>query len=150
MTMLRIAQSTRTAAPRIAARRQLSSKGASPLEADYGPLATHFFHKMTFFQAFATPLYFMVPDRWTDGTMNKAFGLLLSGMLAFHSWMGLNYVATDYVPKLSKKLLPPFRIVNAGIGIVTLLGLSRIALADGGIQGCIKGLWNPPPKKEQK
>lgn len=148
--MLRLAQSTRLAAPRTAARRQLSSKGTSPLEADYGPLATHFYHKLTFFQAIATPLYFMVPDRWTDSTMNKAFGLVLSANFAFHSWMGMNYVATDYVPKISKALLGPARIFNAGLGAVTLLGLSRIALADGSIQGCIKGLWNPPPKKEDQ
>ena len=148
--MLRLAQATRLAPPRIAARRQLSNKGASPLEADYGPLATHVYHKLTFFQALAAPLYFLVPDRWTDSTMNKAYGLLLSATFAFHSWMGMNYVATDYVPKLSKALLGPARIFNAGLGAVTLLGLSRIALADGSIQGCIKGLWNPPPKKEDK
>mmetsp|Transcript_14982 Transcript_14982/g.27068 ORF Transcript_14982/g.27068 Transcript_14982/m.27068 type:complete len:146 (+) Transcript_14982:163-600(+) len=145
--MLRIAQSTTTRSVPFA-RRQLSSKAPSPLEADYGPLATHVYHKVTFFQAFAVPLYFMVPDRWTDGTMNKAFGLLLAGMISFHSWMGISYVCTDYVPKISKSLLGPSRILNAGLGAVTLLGLSRIALSDPGIKGTIKGLWNPPPKKE--
>lgn len=90
--MLRIAQSTRAVAPRAVARRQFSARGPAALEADYGPLATHFYHKVTFFMAMATPVYFMVPDRWTDGTMNKAFGLLLSGCISFHSWMGLNYV----------------------------------------------------------
>jgi succinate dehydrogenase hydrophobic anchor subunit len=146
--MLRIAQSSSVRAAPVA-RRQLSSKGASPLEADYGPLATHVYHKATFFQAFAVPLYFMVPDRWTDGTMNKAFGLLLAATISFHSWMGMNYVCTDYVPKISKQLLGPARIFNAGLGAVTLLGLGRIALSDPGIKGCIKGLWNPPPKKEE-
>lgn len=147
--MLRIA--AQSPATRIVARRQFSSSKPTALEADYGPLATHFYHKVTFFMAVATPIYFMVPDRWTDGTMNKAFGLALSGAISFHSWMGLNYVCTDYVPKISKSLLGPSRFVTAGIGAVTLLGLSKIALSDGSIKGVIKGLWNPPPpKKEEK
>jgi succinate dehydrogenase hydrophobic anchor subunit len=157
--MLRIAsaQSTRvaiTVTPRIhiatggRISRQLSSK-VGPLEADSGGLATHTHHAMTTFLAVATPIYFAVPDRWVDGNMNKAFGILMAINISAHSWIGLNYVATDYVPKLSKALLGPARIVNAGIGAITLLGLCRIALADGSIKGAIKGLWNPP-KKEQK
>ena len=80
--------------------------------------------------------------------MNKALGLVLAATISFHSWMGMNYVCTDYIPKISKSLLGPSRIFNAGLGAVTLLGLGRIALSDPGIKGTIKGLWNPPPKKE--
>lgn len=156
--MLRIAsaRSTRvaiTVTPRIHIARggshcRLSSK-VGPLEADSGGLATHTHHAMTTFLAVATPIFFAVPDRWVDGNMNKAFGIIMAINISAHSWIGLNYVATDYVPKLSKALLGPARIVNAGIGAITLLGLCRIALADGSIKGAIKGLWNPP-KKEQK
>ena len=59
----------------------------------------------------------------------------------------MNYVATDYVPKISKKLLGPARVFNAVLGIVTLAGLSKIALNNkGGVKGTVKGLWRP--KKE--
>lgn len=59
----------------------------------------------------------------------------------------MNYVATDYVPKISKGLLGPFRVINAVLGVVTFVGLSKIALnGKGGIKGTVKGLWKP--KKE--
>jgi succinate dehydrogenase hydrophobic anchor subunit len=37
-----------------------------------------------------------------------------------HGWVGLNYVATDYV-QISKAMMGPARIVNVGIAIVTLI-----------------------------
>jgi len=65
----------------------------------------------------------------------------------------MNYVATDYVPKVSKKLLGPARIFNAGLCGITLLGLTKMSLTSpGGIKGAVKGLWNPLPEtgKETK
>lgn len=131
-------------------RRQFSTTGTgSPLEADSGKLATHTYHTMTLSLAVLAPVYFLIPDSMTDGIVDKAVGLLLSANVTAHSWIGLNYVATDYVPKVSKKLLGPARIVNAGLATVTFLGLARISLSSkGGIKGCIKGLWNPPPAEK--
>jgi succinate dehydrogenase hydrophobic anchor subunit len=108
-------------------------------------LATNVYHKGHLALAVMVPAYLMVPDSYTDGFFNKAFGLVLTANVAVHSWIGLNYVCTDYVPKVSQKLLGPARILNAGIAVVTFLGLARIAVSSkGGIKGCIKGLWNPP------
>lgn len=127
------------------ARRRFAS---GPLEADSGSMATHGHHMMTMALAGLTPVYFLVPDSYSDGIFNKVFGVALSATITAHSWIGLNYVATDYVPKVSKALLGPARIANAGIAVVTLFGLTRIAVSSpGGIKGCVKGLWNP--KKEE-
>lgn len=80
--------------------------------------------------------------------VDKTFGILLSGAISAHSWIGLNYVATDYVPKFSKSFIGPVRVVNAALGVVTFLGLSTIALNDrGGIKGTIMGLWRPSKKE---
>eukprot|EP00934_Nitzschia_sp_Nitz4_P003589 Nitzschia sp. Nitz4//scaffold121_size67750//2847//3281//NITZ4_006059-RA/size67750-processed-gene-0.14-mRNA-1//-1//CDS//3329534324//3579//frame0 len=126
------------------ARRKLSS---GPLEADSGAMATHTHHAMTAALAVMAPLYFMVPDSMTDGFVNKIFGVALSGTISAHSWIGLNYVCTDYVPKISKSLLGPSRIASAGMAVITFLGLTKVAISSpGGIKGCVKGLWNP--KKE--
>lgn len=128
-----------------ASRRKFAS---GPLEGDAGNLATHGHHAMTTALIGLAPAYFLVPDSYTDGIFNKVFGVGLSATITAHSWIGLNYVATDYVPKLSKALLGPARIVNAGLAVVTFLGLSRIAVSSpGGIKGCVKGLWNPPKKE---
>jgi succinate dehydrogenase hydrophobic anchor subunit len=130
-------------------RRLLSAKAPAPLEADSGGLATHVHHAMTISLAVLTPIYFIVPDSYTDSAVNKTFGVFLSANFAAHSWIGLNYVATDYVPKVSKALLGPARFVNFGIAVITFLGMSKIAIAGpGGIKGALKGLWNP--KKDDK
>lgn len=127
-----------------AARRKFAS---GPLEADSGGLATHVHHSISTALLGLAPVYFMVPDNYTDGIVNKIFGVGVSGAITAHSWIGLNYVATDYVPKVSKALLGPARIFNAGLALVTFVGLSRIAVSSpGGIKGCVKGLWNPPKK----
>lgn len=126
-------------------RRKFSS---SPLEADSGKLGTSVYHATTLSLAVLTPAYFLVPDSYTDGVFNKALGVFVSATVTAHSWIGLNYVATDYVPKISKKLIGPARIANAGLAAITFLGLARIAVSSkGGIKGCIKGLWNPPQEK---
>ncbi|KAL3945248.1 MAG: hypothetical protein SGBAC_000659 [Bacillariaceae sp.] len=99
--------------------------------------------------AVVAPTYFLIPSSMTDGFVDKAMGVVLASHIAAHQWIGMNYVATDYVPKVSKSLMGPARIVNAGLAGVILLGLSKIALSSpGGIKGCISGLWNPPEQKK--
>ncbi len=56
----------------------------------------------------------------------------------------MNYVATDYVPKLSKKLLGPARVFNLLLAAVTFVGLGKIALvSEKGLKGTVLGLWKP-------
>ena len=118
-----------------------SSSSSSLLAGDAGTKATHLHHKLTTALAFATPLYLLAP--LSDASMiNKAFGLGIATVTAGHSWIGLNYVATDYMPKISKSLVGPARLVNAALAILTFVGLGRIALNDaGGIRGTVLGLW---------
>ena len=126
------------------ARRNLSDRPSSALAGDTGRKATHIHHAMTSFLAVATPIVMFTPDSYTDGIINKGFGMLVATTVSAHSWIGMNYVATDYVPKISKGLIGPARVFNAALGLVTFVGLSKIALNDkGGIKGTIKGLWRP-------
>ena len=106
---------------------------------------------MTLGLAVMSPLYFAVPDSYTDGFVNKLFGALLAVNITAHSHIGLNYVATDYVPKISKALLGPARFAIFGLSAITLVGLGKIAVASpGGIKRVVKGVWNPLPKEEKK
>mmetsp|Transcript_51488 Transcript_51488/g.124324 ORF Transcript_51488/g.124324 Transcript_51488/m.124324 type:complete len:173 (-) Transcript_51488:1678-2196(-) len=130
-------------------RMMMSTSSPGPLEADSGGLATHAYHTLNLGLAVATPLYFILPIE--NGIFGKIFGVALAGSMSAHSWVGLNYVATDYVPKVSKALLPPARIAIAGMCGITFVGLSIMSVASpGGIKGCVKGLWNPAPKDEKK
>lgn len=120
------------------------------LEADIN-FGARVHHTVTVFLAVATPAFFAVPDSWTDGILNKTFGLVLSANIAAHSWIGLNNVASDYAPKLSKKALGPARVVSAALCGVMLLGLVKINFGSaGGIKGVVKGLWNPPAEEKKE
>jgi len=124
---------------------------SNPLQGDAGNIATHIHHKMTTFLAVATPIYFLAPIDAEGGSTslpNKAFGTLLAINISAHSWIGLNYVITDYIPKISKSLTGPARFVTAGLAGVTLIGLGRVATNDqGGIRGTITALWRKDEKK---
>ena len=144
------AATTRSASRIAAASQKRFSSNPGPLEADAGPLATHTWHTLSLTLSVLAPTYLLLPDSLTDGAFGKAFGVVLAGNVSAHGWIGMNYVATDYVPKLSKKLLPPARLVLGGMAALTFFGLSQISISSkGGIKGCLKGLWNPP-KEEKK
>mmetsp|Transcript_36744 Transcript_36744/g.62561 ORF Transcript_36744/g.62561 Transcript_36744/m.62561 type:complete len:160 (+) Transcript_36744:93-572(+) len=158
LNLLQTSRLAQTAAKRTlaSARRTLSDAAgaggskSSPLAGDTGRKATHLHHHMTTFLGVTTPLYLLAPASYTDGAVDKSFGVLFGATISAHSWIALNYVATDYVPKVSKALLGPFRVVNAALGLVTFLGLSKIALNErGGLKGTVKGLWRPVEKKEE-
>ena len=124
-------------------------KSSSPLDGDAGNLATHVHHKMTTFLSIATPLYLLSPESMDNSIIDKSIGLLLAFNVSAHSWIGLNYVVTDYVPKVSRAMVGPARVLTAGIGAVTLVGLGKIATNDkGGLKGAALGLWKE--KKVEK
>ncbi|KAL3810221.1 hypothetical protein ACHAXA_006361 [Cyclostephanos tholiformis] len=144
---------TTTSAPRAALSSSSSSSSSSPLAGDAGRKATHLHHRITTFLAFAVPAYLLVPDSYADTSIDKCLGIAISGSIAAHSWIGMNYVATDYVPKVSRALIGPTRVFNAALGIATFVGLGMIATNDrGGIRGALAGLWRPktPPAIEEK
>jgi len=97
----------------------------------------------------AAPIYFLLPvpkkgegNTTLSAVFDKIFGSMLAVTLAGHSWVGMNYVCTDYVPKISKSLVTPSRYLNAGMGIITLVGMGAIVFNDkGGIKGCLASLW---------
>jgi len=121
--------------------KQQNPLAANPLAADAGSLATHFFHTMSTGLLLAFPLYCMLPE---DGMLSKFTGLALTIPFGVHSWIGLNHVGSDYVPKISKKLLQPARIAFVGMCCITCFGLTYLQLtAPGGMKGTFKGLWVP-------
>jgi succinate dehydrogenase hydrophobic anchor subunit len=118
-----------------------NTSSSSLLAGDTGTKATHLHHKLTTALVFATPLYLLAPLSDTS-IINKVFGLGIASVTAGHSWIGLNYVATDYIPKVSKALVGPARLVNATLAVVTFVGLSCIACNNaGGLRGTVLGLW---------
>jgi succinate dehydrogenase hydrophobic anchor subunit len=130
-------------------RRKLATYG--PLDADAGALATRVHHTITASLLVFTPILFVVPDSYTDGAVNKVFGTVLSGSITAHSWIGLNYVARDYVPKISYALLGPAKVVNAGMALITFLGMTKICVfSPGGLKGVVVALWNAEPKDDKE
>uniref|UniRef100_A0A7S3PCE6 Succinate dehydrogenase [ubiquinone] cytochrome b small subunit n=1 Tax=Amphora coffeiformis TaxID=265554 RepID=A0A7S3PCE6_9STRA len=131
-----------------AVRRGFSAKAPAPLEADSGKLATRVHHAMTVGLIVATPVYFLIPESSANGVVGTTFGLAWVTTVTAHSWIGLNYVCTDYVPKVSKALLGPSRYVNAAIAVITFLGMGKMCFAPGGIKGVLTALWKPKKKTD--
>jgi len=127
-----------------------NSNSNTLLEGDAGSIGTHLHHKMTTFLAVATPIYFLAPDSLLSsaGSLpDKVLGVAIAVNVSAHSWVGLNYVVTDYVPKISKNLLAPARIFTAALSAVTLLGLSMVSFnGKGGLKGTVMGLWTSSAK----
>lgn len=128
--------------------RNFSAKAPAPLEADSGRLATHVHHTMTVGLAVVTPLYFLIPESYANSALGVSAGLAWTATVTAHSWIGLNYVCTDYVPKVSKALLGPSRYLNVGIAVITFLGLGKMCFAPGGIKGTLFALWRPTTKPD--
>jgi len=133
-------------------RRLLSTKpSSSPLNGDSGNIGTHVHHNLSMGLAVLAPIWFLMPDSYSDGIIDKGFGVLLAGNISAHSWIGLNYVATDYVPKISKALLGPSRVAIAGMTAITFFGLTSVSVqSEGGIKGCLKGIWIPSSSDEDR
>mmetsp|Transcript_2174 Transcript_2174/g.2512 ORF Transcript_2174/g.2512 Transcript_2174/m.2512 type:complete len:143 (+) Transcript_2174:46-474(+) len=126
---------------------QIRHQSSSPLQGDAGSKATHLHHKMTTFLAVTTPLYFLAPSDSLPPMADSVIGLALAVNVSAHSWVGMNYVVTDYVPKVSKAMTGPARILTAGLSALTLAGLGKIATnGKGGLKGAVGGLWK---KKEE-
>ena len=80
---------------RTGSRRPFSTKpSSSPLNADSGNIGTHVHHNLNLGLAVLAPIWFLMPDSYSDGFVGKGFGVLLAGNISAHSWIGLNYVAT--------------------------------------------------------
>mmetsp|Transcript_11208 Transcript_11208/g.15777 ORF Transcript_11208/g.15777 Transcript_11208/m.15777 type:complete len:180 (+) Transcript_11208:43-582(+) len=124
-----------------------SNATSSPLQADNGYFGTHTYHKISSLLAVMTPVYFFAPESLipTDGTVDAVCGTILGTSVALHSWTGLNYVSTDYIPKVSKAMLGPARFLTAGFGLLTLVGLVKVANNGcGGLRGTLTALWSKP------
>ena len=66
----------------------------------------------------------------------------LAIMFPLHGHIGMNYVITDYVPKLlSKAAVGPARAVMVGVTGFTMLGLTKLNVEGPGITGTLKALW---------
>ena len=53
----------------------------------------------------------------------------------------MNYVLTDYVPKISKAALAPARGALMGVTALSILGLVKLNLEGPGVTGTLKSLW---------
>jgi succinate dehydrogenase hydrophobic anchor subunit len=133
------------------------SSSCHPLKGDEGSLATHVHHKVTTALALLAPVYFLIPSDTSSSSfaitipkqVDQGAGILISALISVHSWISLNYVVSDYIPKLSKSLVGPARIVSAGMALVTMIGLSKISFQnDKGLRGLVDGLWTPKKKDE--
>eukprot|EP00636_Phaeomonas_parva_P018296 CAMPEP_0118853792 /NCGR_PEP_ID=MMETSP1163-20130328/2250_1 /TAXON_ID=124430 /ORGANISM="Phaeomonas parva, Strain CCMP2877" /LENGTH=139 /DNA_ID=CAMNT_0006786405 /DNA_START=88 /DNA_END=507 /DNA_ORIENTATION=+ len=127
----------------VAARRCFSSGGMDFFKADSGKLAVGVYHKINTATLFVTPIAFMLPTGYT-----MPVDLALGVLFPIHSHIGLNYVVTDYLPKiLPTSIFPAVRMGVAGLTGVMMLGLLRLNIGGPGITQTLKSLWKKPEEK---
>ena len=82
----------------------------------------------------------------TDSTfLSFPVDMGLAVMFPLHGHIGMNYVITDYVPKLlSKAAVGPARAIMVGVTGATMLGLTKLNVEGPGITGTLKALWRKP------
>ena len=68
--------------------------------------------------------------------------------LPFHAHVGLNYVITDYVPKVSHSLTTPARVVMLVATGCTVLGIAKLNFMGEGLTNTVLGLWRGDKKKD--
>ena len=128
-------------------RKQGTKRNMSLVNADSGPLATSFFHKLNTVVMVSTPLA-CGSLLFGDSMVFKPFEILLGVALPLHAHIGMNYVITDYGKKmLGKSAVGPLRGMMMGITGVTILGLAKVNVMDGGMVSCIKAMWSGSKKK---
>eukprot|EP00816_Leptocylindrus_hargravesii_P006173 CAMPEP_0196819178 /NCGR_PEP_ID=MMETSP1362-20130617/69357_1 /TAXON_ID=163516 /ORGANISM="Leptocylindrus danicus, Strain CCMP1856" /LENGTH=160 /DNA_ID=CAMNT_0042197563 /DNA_START=15 /DNA_END=497 /DNA_ORIENTATION=+ len=159
--MLRLASrppitTIRTAAQRLTATnvrnkssKSIESTAKSKSNADDGFFGTQIHHHANTVLALIFPIMLVGSD--PDTSFGQGLGVITSAYISVHSYIGLNYVITDYVPKVSKKMVGPSRAVSLAISALTFAGLSKAALySQGGLPGVVKGLWNGKTAEEKK
>lgn len=116
----------------------------SILNADTGPLATKTYHKINLCIMGLTPVAFAL----SPSVLNLPVDVLLGLALPAHAHIGMSYVITDYVPKLSKSLVGPARVALLAVTGVTTFGFAKLNLTGDGITESVKALWRGSPKKD--
>ena len=127
-----------------------TSRSKSSAAGDEGFVGTKLHHHANTVLAVLFPMAILGTD--ADSDFGKGLGVLTAGYVSIHSYIGMNYVVTDYVPKfLSKGAVGPSRVVVTGLSLITFAGMSKMALySPGGIPAVVKGLWNPNKVEEKK
>ena len=68
--------------------------------------------------------------------------MALAVAFPLHGHIGMNYVITDYIPKLfGNAARGPARIIMCGVTGLTTLGLVKLNIEGPGITGSLKALW---------
>ena len=116
------------------------------LRSDEGKIATKVYHQVNMLVLGLTPIAFALSPSFLNKPVDFALGLALP----LHAHIGMSYVITDYVPKVSKALLGPARVVLLGMTAVTVLGLTKLNIFGVGMTEVVKSLWRGKQKPEKK
>eukprot|EP00968_Pinguiococcus_pyrenoidosus_P001546 scaffold69_cov248-Pinguiococcus_pyrenoidosus.AAC.40 len=122
-----------------------STKTPSFGAADHGKIGTNMYHVINNVTLFVTPLAFILPQGYT-----MPIDLALNVLFPIHGHIGLNYVVTDYLPKIfPASFFPAARIAVAGLTGITFLGLLKLNLMGPGLTATLKSLWKKPKEESE-
>ncbi|KAJ8613802.1 hypothetical protein CTAYLR_004906 [Chrysophaeum taylorii] len=107
------------------------------IRADEGVLGVRVYHMLNLGVLWLTPVALVSPPPLTsicDTIIALAFPI--------HGHIGMNYVLTDYVPKVfGKGARGPARVIMLGVTTATTAGLLKLNMDGPGVTGALKALW---------
>lgn len=107
------------------------------IRADEGALGVRVYHYVNLGLLGLTPIAMVTPAPMTFG-----MDMILALALPLHGHIGMNYVLTDYVPKVFGKAgRGPARLIMFGITGFTAAGLLKLNFFGAGVTGALKNLW---------
>eukprot|EP00617_Octactis_speculum_P014674 CAMPEP_0185744666 /NCGR_PEP_ID=MMETSP1174-20130828/2808_1 /TAXON_ID=35687 /ORGANISM="Dictyocha speculum, Strain CCMP1381" /LENGTH=110 /DNA_ID=CAMNT_0028418187 /DNA_START=124 /DNA_END=456 /DNA_ORIENTATION=+ len=110
-------------------------------------MATSYYHHLNLGLVVLTPAVFVVSSY--SPYISFPLDLFLGLALPLHGHIGMNYVLTDYIPKVFGKAgRGPAKIVMLGITGLTMVGLTKLNIEGPGITKVTKMLWCSPESKK--
>ena len=101
-------------------------------------LAVKVYHRVNLALLGATPVALATDQTFLSFPVDMGLAI----MFPLHGHIGMNYVITDYIPKLfGNAARGPARIIMCGVTGLTTLGLVKLNIEGPGITGSLKALW---------
>lgn len=104
-------------------------------------MANRVYHAGSLALAVVTPVAFLVPA----SPLSMPLDVAIAALVPYHSYVAMNYVVSDYVPKGVGRQVARSAVILASL--VAFSGLMVLATDGRGVANTVKSLWAKPAEE---
>mmetsp|Transcript_78778 Transcript_78778/g.218983 ORF Transcript_78778/g.218983 Transcript_78778/m.218983 type:complete len:146 (-) Transcript_78778:72-509(-) len=119
---------------------QKASRDTAPVIDTDSKQATKLYHTTQIAQAVLLPIALVL----SPSSLNMPIDFALGVLFPFHSYVAVNYVITDYVPKVARS---GARMALFVATIIAAAGMLKINVTGPGLTATVTNLWRKPKKE---